>query len=61
MHIPNSSNIGARLTDLLARVSGDVPPLRAVGYRDLWDSWETGEDWVVGHVAALRGRYDVQI
>ena len=49
------------IADLLARVSGAVPTLRAFGYRNLWDGWETCADWVVEHVAALRRRYDVEI
>ena len=47
--------------DLLERVAGAVPALRAVGHRELWDEWSKEPDWLAGHVAALRGRYDVAI
>ena len=47
--------------NLLGRVGGHAPTLVAVRYVDLWDLWERGPDWLVGHVTAMRARYEVEL
>ena len=49
------------IEDLLDRVRGETLSLVAARYADLWDLWESGPDWLVRHVAALRSRYEIEL
>lgn len=51
----------AEVDRLIAETADPSVPFLAMSYRQLWDAWKApgGQDWLIGHVAALRRRYDV--
>lgn len=44
-------------------VAGAKPSFTAISYRDLWRSWKElrSPEWLPGHLAAIRARYDLAI
>lgn len=54
----------AEVAAFAAEIAGAGPGFHALTHRELWDAWEgdpDAPDWLAGHVAQLRQRYDVAV